>query len=182
MKIKQYSHYIIIAILIILAWLFLKTCNHKVITVKPIDTTKEVIELKTMYNKMLLANNKDLRLKIDSLSNLKPIYIKGKVRIKDSLIFVSDSNCIRNLNILYNECQKVDSVNDAIILKQDMELGNYATIVGNDLTIIELQNKRIKQLADSLPIVKRKGYFKGLKQGSIIGLGIGVIGTVFITR
>lgn len=181
MKIKQYSHYIIIAILIILAWLFLKTCNHKVITVKPIDTTKEVIELKTMYNKMLLANNKDLRLKIDSLSNLKPKVIVRYKTIYDSLL-IADTLCKKDLIILHTNHAKIDSVNDAIILKQDMELGNYATIVGNDLTIIELQNKRIKQLADSLPIVKRKGYFKGLKQGSIIGLGIGVIGTVFITR
>jgi hypothetical protein len=86
MKIKQYIHYIIIAILIILAWLFLKTCNHKVITVKPIDTTKELIELKTMYNKMLLANNKDLRLKIDSLSNLKPKVIVRYKTVYDSLL------------------------------------------------------------------------------------------------
>ena len=175
MKIKQYSHYIIIAILIILAWLFLKTCNHKVITVKPIDTTKEVIELKTMYNKMLLANNKDLRLKIDSLSNLKPKVIVRYKTVYDSLL-IADTLCKKDLIILHTNHAKIDSVNDAIILKQDMELGNYATIVGNDLTIIELQNKRIKQLSDSLPIVKRKGYFKGLKQGSIIGLGIGVIG------
>ena len=181
MKIKQYSHYIIISILIILAWLFLKTCNHKVIADKPIDTTKEVIELKTIYNKMLLDNNKDLRLKIDSLSNLKPKVIVRYKTVYDSLL-IADTLCKKDLIILHNNHVKIDSVNDAIILKQDMELGNYATIVGNDLTIIELQNKRIKQLVDSLPIVKRKGYFKGLKQGSIIGLGIGVIGTVFITR
>jgi hypothetical protein len=181
MKIKQYSHYIIIAILIILAWLFLKTCNHKVITVKPIDTTKEIIELKTMYNKMLLANNKDLRLKIDSLSNLKPKVIVRYKTVYDSLL-IADTLCKKDLIILHTNHAKIDSVNDAIILKQDIELGNYATIVGNDLTIIELKNKRIKQLADSLPIVKRKGYFKGLKQGSILGLGLGVIGTVFIIR
>lgn len=181
MKIKQYSHYIIIAILIILAWLFLKTCNHKVITVKPIDTTKEVIELKTMYNKMLLANNKDLRLKIDSLSNLKPKVIVRYKTVYDSLL-IADTLCKKDLIILHANHAKIDSVNDAIILKQDMELGNYATIVGNDLTIIELQNKRIKQLSDSLPIVKRKGYFKGLKQGSIIGLGLVVIGMGLILK
>ena len=181
MKIKQYSHYIIITILIILAWLFLKTCNHKVITVKPIDTTKELIELKTMYNKMLLANNKDLRLKIDSLSNLKPKVIVRYKTVYDSLL-IADTLCKKDLIILHTNHAKIDSINDAIILKQDMELGNYATIVGNDLTIIELQNKRIKQLVDSLPIVKRKGYFKGLKQGSILGLGLGVIGMGLILK
>jgi hypothetical protein len=130
---------------------------------------------------MLLANNKDLRLKIDSLSNLKPKVIVRYKTVYDSLL-IADTLCIQSLKTLHNNHAKIDSVNDAIILKQDMELGNYATIVGNDLTIIELQNKRIKQLADSLPIVKRKGYFKGLKQGSIIGLGIGVIGMGLILK
>ncbi|CAB4127157.1 hypothetical protein UFOVP87_53 [uncultured Caudovirales phage] len=174
MKAKQYSHYIIIGILIILVWMFLKTCNHKIVVDK-VDTTKEVIELKTLYNKILLAKNKNLNLKIDSLSNLKPKVIVRYNTVYDSLL-IADTLCDRALITLHDEHTKIDSVNDAIILNQNMELGNYATIVGNDLTIIELQNKRIKQLADSLPIVKRKGYFKGLKQGSIIGLGFGVIG------
>lgn len=146
------------------------------------DSLNTIISSKESANDTLLKNNKALKAERDSLKALKPKYIKGKDRVKDSLIFVSDSVCIRNLTILYNECQKIDSVNNQIITNQESHIMNDSQIIGNLADIIAIQKHRIK--TDSVDIEyltltvkkeKRKGKLK-----TILGSALGVLGGIGI--
>lgn len=156
----------------------MKDCKHKpnyVLT--PNDSINSIIDDKQAVIDMLVENNKAIRLQIDSLKEVKPIYIKGKIRIKDSLIFVSDSDCVRNLTVLYNECQKVDSVNNAIISNQETHIMNDSHIIGNLTDIIALKQYRITSdslVIDDLNMTVKKEKRKG-KLRTILGSAIGVL-------
>lgn len=156
----------------------MKDCKHKpnyVLT--PNDSINSIIDDKQAVIDMLVENNKAIRLQIDSLKEVKPIYIKGKIRIKDSLIFVSDSDCVRNLTVLYNECQKVDSVNNAIISNQETHIMNDSHIIGNLTDIIALKQHRITSdslVIDDLNMTVKKEKRKG-KLRTILGSAIGVL-------
>lgn len=182
---KSILPYIIIGILIVILSFIMKDCEHKPnLVLTPNDSINSIIEDKQVVIDMLVENNKAIRLQIDSLKEVKPIYIKGKVRIKDSLIFVSDSDCVRNLTVLYNECQKVDSVNNAIISNQETHIMNDSQIIGNLTDIIAIQKHRIS--TDSVEIEylnltvkkeKRKG-----KLRTILGSAIGVLTGIGISK
>ena len=183
---KQILPYLVMALLIILASVYLKDCRGgepKIVTVTPTDQLSEIIEDKNYIIETVLENNKVLRAKNDSLSHLKPKYIKGRDMIKDSLIYVSDSTCINNLTILYNECQKVDSVNQTIIQNQANQITNYSTVSGNLMDIIAIQKYQLT--VDSVNEIAlkqeiKKKYRKGLLQGGCVGLGVGFIGGLLI--
>jgi hypothetical protein len=176
---KQILPYLVMALLIILASVYLKDCGGgepKIVTVTPSEQLKEIIEDKNYIIETVIENNKVLRAKNDSLSHLKPKYIKGRDRIKDSLIYVSDSICINNLNVLYNECQRVDSVNQDIIQNQANQITNYSTVSGNLMDIIAIQKYKLTVDSVNEIALKReikKKYRKGLMQGGAIGVGIG---------
>lgn len=137
---------------------------------------EQIIDYNTTYNKQL-------NVKIDSLKALKPKFIKGKDRIKDSLIYVSDSVCKLNLTILYNECQKVDSINNSIITNQETHIMNDSHIIGNLTDIIAIQkyvitsdSVTIDELKMTVKKEKRKGKLKnilGTALGTLAGFGLG---------
>ena len=178
LTLKSILPYIIIGILIVILSFIMKDCKHKpnyVLT--PNDSINSIIDDKQAVIDMLVENNKAIRLQIDSLKEVKPIYIKGKIRIKDSLIFVSDSDCVRNLTVLYNECQKVDSVNNAIISNQETHIMNDSQIIGNLTDIIALKQYRITSdslVIDDLNLTVKKEKRKG-KLRTILGSAIGVL-------
>ena len=178
LTLKTILPYLIMGILIVMASFFMKGCHDKPYVNAKSDNAvlNDFIQRKGVLIQTIMSNNKTLSLKIDSLSKLKPIYIKGKVRIKDSLIFVSDSNCIRNLTILYNECQKIDSINNVIIDNLSTQNANLVSVTNNQQDVIDMQKYKIKSdssfIKDEFPKEYKRGLKKGRKQGIIIGAAI----------
>lgn len=136
-----------------------------------ISETKDNILLNEMAR-----DKRILQKKYDSLQLVKQKFIRGKERVRDSLIYISDSTCRKSINILYYECGKTDSVNNSIISNlQEQNKKDSATIavlnhkINTKQERINLDSTRIVQLNDTLPRVKRKGFFKGFS----IGFGSG---------
>ena len=113
-----------------------------------------------------------LQKKCDSLLLVKQKVIQGKERVRDSLIYISDSTCKKSINILYYECVKTDSVNNSIIsnLKEQTKKDSTSIAVLTHKVLIKQDrivrdSTRIVQLNDTLPKVKRKGFIKGFFYG-----------------
>lgn len=142
------------------------------------DSLYTIIAEKTQINDYLKNENKAIKAITDSLKALKPKYTKGKDRVRDSLIYVSDSVCKLNLTILYNECQKVDSINNSIISNQETHIMNDSHIIGNLTDIIAIQKYVITSdsvTIDELKMTVKKEKRKG-KLKTILGTALGVIG------
>lgn len=164
---KTITPYLIIGILLIL--LFNK-CDPEP---KPItDTTTVAIETNYKQIDSLNSINKANKSIIDSLKTLKPKVVIRYKTVYDSLLVI-DSMCVRSLNILYNECQKVDSVNNGIITRQENHIMNDSHIIGELTDNISLKNTRINN--DSLFINQQKELIKKGKLKTILGTAIGVI-------
>ena len=88
------------------------------------DSLNTIIAEKEQIAEYAMSEKRIYMAKFDSLLKVKPRYVKGRDRTHDSLIFVSDSICINSLNLLYKECQKVDSVNNSIIDTQTKVIQN----------------------------------------------------------
>lgn len=131
--------------------------------------------------------NKRLAILNDSILKLKIKYVKGRDRVHDSLIYISDSTCRQSLNILYFECQKVDSVNNWLISTKNERIKNDSIESQEKENKIIAKQKRINRDStyiehlhnDSIPQVKRKALWKGRGQGAaayaIIREGINVV-------
>ncbi len=142
------------------------------------DSLYTIIAEKEQINNCLKNENKQIKAITDSLKALKPKYTKGKDRVRDSLIYVSDSVCKLNLTILYNECQKVDSINNSIISNQETHIMNDSHIIGNLTDIIAIQKYVITSdsvTIDELKMTVKKEKRKG-KLKTILGTALGVIG------
>ena len=165
----------------ILALVFIPTCiglRHLKEAPKQETNVKQYIS-ETKDNILLNKMAKDkhnLQKKYDSLQLVKQKIIQGKERVRDSLIYISDSTCRKAINILYYECGKTDSVNNSIISNlQEQNKKDSTTIavlshkINTKQERINRDSTRIVQLNDTLPRVKRKGFFKGFA----IGFGSG---------
>ena len=174
---------IIIGILILILFFIMKDCSHKPnLVVTPNDSINTVIAKKEQIIDYIKNDNAILKDKIDSLKTLKPKVIVRYKTVYDSLI-LSDTLCINQLVTLYNECNKIDSVNNAIISNQETHIMNDSQIIGNLTDIIALKQHRIT--SDSLVVEdltmtvkkeKRKGKLKtilGSAIGVLTGIGIG---------
>ena len=174
---------IIIGILILILFFIMKDCSHKPnLVVTPNDSINTVIAKKEQIIDYIKNDNAILKAKIDSLKTLKPKVIVRYKTVYDSLI-LSDTLCINQLVTLYNECNKIDSVNNAIISNQETRIMNDSQIIGNLTDIIALKQHRIT--SDSLVVEdltmtvkkeKRKGKLKtilGSAIGVLTGIGIG---------
>lgn len=124
----------------------------------------------------MARDNHILQKKYDSLQLVKQKVITGRERVRDSLIYISDSTCRNNINILYYECQKTDSVNNNIILnlqeknkKDSTSISVLKHKINTKQERINRDSTRIVALLDTIPRVKRKGFFKGFA----IGFGSG---------
>lgn len=185
LTLKAILPYIIIGILIVILSFIMKDCSHKPnLVLTPNDSINTAIAEKEQINEYLKNDNAILKAKIDSLKALKPKVVVRYKTVYDSLL-VTDTTCVNSLNLLYNECQKVDSVNSAIITNQEKHIMNDSHIIGNLTDIIALKQYRIT--SDSLVIdelnmtvkkEKRKGKLKtilGSAVGVLAGIGIGSI-------
>lgn len=126
----------------------------------------------------------------DSLAMVnKPKIVYRKIYVYDSLL-IADTACINSLVTLYNQCAKVDSVNEYIISNQSIQIANLVTITNNQQDIIDIRNYQHgvdsvneigykEQIKVEIKNSKRK-YRKGLLQGGCVGLGVGFIGGLII--
>ncbi len=125
----------------------------------------------------IAQENKRLAILNDSILKLKIKYVKGRDRVHDSLIYISDSICRQSLNILYFECQKVDSVNNLLISNKNERIKNDSIESQEKEKKIIAKQKRINRDStyieylynDSIPRVRRRGFLKGFA----IGFGSG---------
>lgn len=145
---------------------------------KPIENTNplnDIIDDKTIENKILLENNKVLRIKNDSLLAAKPKIVYRKTYVYDSLS-IADTACINSLVTLYNQCAKVDSVNEFIISNQSNQIDNLVTVTNNQQDIIDIRNYQhgvdsvnYEALKEQLLFEFKRGKRKGRNEGILIG-------------
>lgn len=186
--IEKYRSQIAIFILGLIILALLLTCQNGCNKGKLVTDNTQQYKAETIDNDIIQissANHNALLIKYDSLLKVKQKYIKGKERVRDSLIYVSDTICHHPLIAMYTECLKTDSVNNSIISNLQLQ-GHNDTIAINSLTDkVNIKQERINK--DSLQIIqinkdsKRKG-FKRFIQGGVIGVGIGMIGTLLIIK
>jgi hypothetical protein len=189
---KTILPYLVMALLIILASLFLKDCrgkNPQLTLIDNKDSLYNLIAEKEQINSFILENNKELRHQLDSASHVKPKVIIRYKTVYDSLLVV-DTMCVRSLTTLNKECAKKDSVNEFIISNQSSQIGNLITVNNNLNDIIDIQRYRIgtdsinevtlkQTIKDEISNGKRK-YRKGLLQGGVVGAISGFIGGLLI--
>lgn len=188
----QLKQWFLGAVLLLLIIVALMTCNNEPKSLNVVEDTNplnELIQDKEAINSTLLENNKALRDSLFKLSQAKPKIVYRKVYVYDSLL-VADTSCIRSLVTLYNQCAKVDSVNEFIISNQSNQIANLTTVTNNQQDIIDIRNyqhgvdsvnevKYKSLIADEIKNGKRK-YRKGLLQGGAVGLGVGFIGGLIV--
>ena len=189
---NKYFKYFLGAVLLLLIIVALMTCNNEP---KPFNTIietnplNELIQDKEAINATLMENNKTLRDSLFKLSQAKPKIVYRKIYVYDSLL-IADTACINSLVTLYNQCAKVDSVNEFIISNQSSQIAQYITLTNNKQDIIDIRNYQhnvdsINEVAykerinAEIKTAKRK-YRKGLLQGGAVGLGVGFIGGLII--
>lgn len=189
---NKYFKYFLGAVLLLLIIVALMTCNNEP---KPFNTIietnplNELIQDKEAINATLMENNKTLRDSLFKLSQAKPKIVYRKIYVYDSLL-IADTACINSLVTLYNQCAKVDSVNEFIISNQSSQIAQYITLTNNKQDIIDIRNYQhnvdsINEVAykerinAEIKTAKRK-YRKGLLQGGAVGLGVGFIGGLFV--
>lgn len=157
-------------------WVLLPKCSSDP-KVKPTNHDT-IYQAENVDNNILALTKKHDRYLahiIDSLMARKPILVIRYKTKYDSLI-IADTSCQSSLIMLYNAFGDLNDLNDSIIAN------NQKRLVNDSLTIATLNHKvelkqshitidsaRIVALIDTLPKVKRKGYFKGLKHGVAIG-------------
>lgn len=190
LTLKQILPYLVMALLIILASVYLQNCRGgepKLTLIDNKDSLYTLIAEKEQINEFILENNKELRLQLDSVTHLKPRVIMRYKTVYDSLL-ITDTACVNSLTTLNNECAKKDSVNEYIISNQSSQICNLITVTNNLNDIIDIQRYRmstdsinevtLKQtIQNEIKNGKRK-YRKGLLQGVVVGLGVGVVGTL----
>lgn len=106
--------------------------------------------------------------KVDTLILTKTKYVNRYITVYDSL-YITDTICQGSLKTLYNSFQLVSNVNDSIISNKDTIIARLEHKVISKQSRVSMDSTYIVRLCDSIPKVKRKGYFKGLRHGVVIG-------------
>jgi len=188
---NKYFKWFLGAVLLLLIIVALFTCNSKpqpinelIVNTNPLN---EIVQDKEAIIKSAKERIEQLK---DSLKLAnKPKIIYRKIYVYDSLL-VADTSCIRSLVTLYNQCAKVDSVNEFIISNQSNQIAEFITLTNNQQDIIDIRNYQHgvdsvnevaykEQIKSEIKNGKRK-YRKGLLQGGAVGLGVGFIGGLMI--
>ena len=180
LTLKQILPYLVMALLIILASVYLQNCrgkNPQLTLIDNKDSLYTLIAEKEQINEFILENNKELRHQLDSATHVKPRVIIRYKTVYDSLL-ITDTLCIQSLTTLNNECAKKDSLNEFIISNQSSQIGNLITVNNNLNDIIDIQRYRIGTdsineivLKEMIELEFKRGLKKGRKQGFIVGAG-----------
>ena len=157
---------------------------------EPIQNTNPLNEIAQDKDAIIETAKQRIEQLKDSLAMVnKPKIVYRKIYVYDSLL-IADTACINSLVMLYNQCAKVDSVNEYIIANQSSQIANLVTITNNQQDIIDIRNYQHgvdsvnevaykEQIKAEVKNGKRK-YRKGLLQGGAVGLGVGFIGGLMI--
>jgi hypothetical protein len=188
---NKYFKWFLGAVLLLLIIVALFTCNSKPQPInEPIVNTNPLNEIVQDKDAIIETAKQRIEQLKDSLAMVnKPKIIYRKIYVYDSLL-IADTACINSLVMLYNQCAKVDSVNEYIIANQSSQIANLVTITNNQQDIIDIRNYQhgvdsINEIAYKEQIqlevknTKRK-YRKGLLQGGCVGLGVGFIGGLIV--
>ena len=98
--------------------------------------------------------------------------IKYVVRYKtvyDSL-FINDTTCQQSLITLYNAFGDLNTANDSLLSNKDTIIKALVYKIGLKQSHITVDSTRLVQLIDTLPKVKRKGFWSGFKFGFASGV------------
>lgn len=169
---KKIERPLLIIALIILLIFMIKSCR---------DLDKEELKpnpIQQVINSKEKTINKDslevIRIKkdVDSLSRLtQKTRIIYKTRY-DSIYITQSDTCKEALEIVYRDFNRLDSLNQLQLLKQDSVIMKDYNIKLEMRDIINLVKVQLSQSRDSLTDLKkevnkkvRKGYFKGFKHG-----------------
>lgn len=152
-------------------------CNSKPQPInEPIVNTNPLNEIVQDKDAIIETAKQRIEQLKDSLAMVnKPKIIYRKIYVYDSLL-IADTACINSLVTLYNQCAKVDSVNEFIIDNQVKQIANLITVTNNQQDIIDIRNYQhnvdsvnYEILKEQLPIEFKKGKRKGRNEGIIIG-------------
>ena len=157
---------------------------------EPIQNTNPLNEIVQDKDAIIETAKQRIEQLKDSLAMVnKPKIIYRKIYVYDSLL-IADTACINSLVTLYNQCAKVDSVNEYIISNQSNQIAEFITLTNNQQDIIDIRNYQHgvdsvnevaykEQIKVEIKNSKRK-YRRGLLQGGAVGLGVGFIGGLMI--
>ena len=188
---NKYFKWFLGAVLLLLIIVALFTCNSKPQPInEPIVNTNPLNEIVQDKDAIIETAKQRIEQLKDSLAMVnKPKIVYRKIYVYDSLL-IADTACINSLVTLYNQCAKVDSVNEYIIANQSSQIANLVTITNNQQDIIDIRNYQHgvdsvneigykEQIKAEIKNSKRK-YRRGLLQGGAVGLGVGFIGGLMI--
>lgn len=157
---------------------------------EPIQNTNPLNEIAQDKDAIIETAKQRIEQLKDSLAMVnKPKIVYRKIYVYDSLL-IADTACINSLVMLYNQCAKVDSVNEYIISNQSNQIAEFITLTNNQQDIIDIRNYQHgvdsvnevaykEQIKVEIKNSKRK-YRRGLLQGGAVGLGVGFIGGLMI--
>ena len=175
---NKYFKWFLGAVLLLLIVIALFTCNNEpkpFNVVQPTNQLDEIVKDKEAIILATMENNKVLRDSLFMLLERKPKVVIRYKTIYDSLL-IADTACINSLVTLYNQCAKVDSVNDYIIKNQSFQIGNLITVTNNQQDIIDIRNYQhnvdsINEVAykEQMILEFKRGKRKGRNEGIVIG-------------
>ena len=190
---NKYFKWFLGAVLLLLIIVALFTCNSKPQPInEPIVNTNPLNEIVQDKDAIIETAKQRIEQLKDSLAMVnKPKIIYRKIYVYDSLL-IADTACINSLVTLYNQCAKVDSVNEFIISNQSSQIANLVTVTNNQQDIIDIRNYQHgvdsvnevaykEQIKAEVKNGKRK-YRRGLLQGGAVGLGVGFIGGLILLK
>ena len=166
-------------------------CNSKPQPInEPIVNTNPLNEIVQDKDAIIETAKQRIEQLKDSLAMVnKPKIVYRKIYVYDSLL-IADTACINSLVMLYNQCAKVDSVNEYIIANQSSQIANLVTITNNQQDIIDIRNYQhgvdsVNEIGYKEQIkaeVKngKRNLWRGRLQGGCVGLGVGFIGGLII--
>ena len=190
---NKYFKWFLGAVLLLLIIVALFTCNSKPQPInEPIVNTNPLNEIVQDKDAIIETAKQRIEQLKDSLAMVnKPKIIYRKIYVYDSLL-IADTACINSLVTLYNQCAKVDSVNEYIISNQSNQIAEFITLTNNQQDIIDIRNYQHgvdsvnevaykEQIKAEVKNGKRK-YRRGLLQGGAVGLGVGFIGGLILLK
>lgn len=146
--------------------------NEPIINTNPLN---EIVKDKEAIIANSIKYIEQLSDSLDKLIQAKPKIVYRKIYVYDSLL-IADTACINSLVTLYNQCAKVDSVNEYVIANQSNQIAEFITLTNNQQDIIDIRNYQhnvdsvnYEILKEQLPIEFKKGKRKGRNEGIIIG-------------
>lgn len=188
---NKYFKWFLGAVLLLLIIVALFTCNSKPQPInEPIVNTNPLNEIAQDKDAIIETAKQRIEQLKDSLAMVnKPKIVYRKIYVYDSLL-IADTACINSLVMLYNQCAKVDSVNEYIISNQSNQIAEFITLTNNQQDIIDIRNYQhgvdsVNEIGykEQIKVEVKNGkrnLWRGRLQGGCVGLGVGFIGGLMI--